>query len=95
MEFNRNHYFLAGLVVLFLGIQMRMVDSFVLTSESTRFLATRFQSAPGAGVARMVPAGSSSGPRKTLRPPEWLGWALISIGSVLVLHSLAMPRPAG
>ncbi len=95
MEFNRNHYFLAGLVVLFLGIQMRMVDSFVLSSESTRFLATKFTNAPGAGIATMVPAGSNAGPRKTLRPPEWLGWALISVGSVLVLHSLAMPKPGG
>jgi len=94
MEFNRKHYFLAGLVVLFVGIQMRMVDSFVLSSESTRFLAQRFQNAPGAGIARMTPSGSS-GPRKTLHPPEWIGWALISLGSVLVLHSLAMPRPAG
>ena len=94
MEFNRNHYFLAGLVVLFLGVQVRMVDSFVLSSDSTRFLANKFQNARGAGIARMSPEGSS-GLRKTLRPPEWLGWALISIGSVLVLHSLAMPRPAG
>lgn len=93
MEFNRKHYFLAGLVVLFLGIQMRVVDSFVLSVESTRFLAHRFQNAPGAGFTRMTSTGSS-GPRKTLHPPEWIGWALISLGSVLVLHSLAMPRPA-
>ena len=26
-------------------------------------------------------------------PPEWLGWATVSVGSVLILHSLAMPRP--
>jgi hypothetical protein len=94
MEFNRNHYFLAGLVVLFLGIQMRMVDSFVLSSDSTRFLANKLPNARGATIARMSPEGSS-GPRKTLHPPEWVGWALISFGSVLVLHSLAMPRPAG
>lgn len=92
MDFNRNHYFMAGLVVLVLGIQMRLVDSFVLTPKSTRFLATRFQNEPGSGIARIVPSGGP-GPRKTLRPPEWLGWALISIGSVLILHSLAMPRP--
>ncbi|MES1213438.1 MAG: hypothetical protein ABUL64_02530 [Singulisphaera sp.] len=93
MEFNRNHYFLAGLVVLMLGIQMRMVDSFILSSESTHFLATKFPNAKGATIAQMS-GGGSSGPRKTLKPPEWLGWALISAGSVLVLHSLAMPRPA-
>ena len=56
MEFNRNHYFLAGLVVLFLGIQMRMVDSFILSSESTRFLASRFPNAKGATIANMAPA---------------------------------------
>jgi hypothetical protein len=32
-------------------------------------------------------------PRRTLRPPTWLGFALISIGAVLVLHSLAMKKP--
>ena len=55
MEFNRNHYFLAGLVVLLLGIQVRMVDSFVLSSESTRFLATRFPMLGGAALAQMSP----------------------------------------
>ncbi len=94
MDFNRNHYFITGLVVLALGLQMRLVDSFVLSTESTRFLASRFQSAPGAGLSTMM-AGTNSGPRKTVHPPEWLGWALISVGSVLVLHSLAMPKPSG
>jgi len=94
MEFNRNHYFMAGVVVLMLGLQVRLVDSFVLTSDTTRFLAQRFQKAPGASYTNMV-STSNSGPRKTLRPPDWLGWAIISFGSVLVLHSLAMPRPGG
>jgi hypothetical protein len=34
-------------------------------------------------------------PRKTVRPPEWLGWCFMSVGGVLILHSLAMPRPNG
>jgi hypothetical protein len=33
-------------------------------------------------------------PRKVLQPPEWLGWAIISVGAVFVLHSLAMPKPS-
>jgi hypothetical protein len=28
-----------------------------------------------------------------LRPPVWLGYALMSVGGVLMLHSLAMKRP--
>ena len=34
-------------------------------------------------------------PKKTVRPPEWIGWCLMSVGGVLILHSLAMPRPNG
>jgi len=94
MEFNRNHYFMAGLVLLMLGMQIRFVETFVLNSESTRFLATKFNaSTPASGIAKILPS-SSSMPRKAVHPPEWLGWALMSIGSVLILHSLAMPRPA-
>jgi hypothetical protein len=32
-------------------------------------------------------------PRKKVRPPGWLAWALISVGGVFVLHSLAMKKP--
>ena len=41
MEMNRNHYFLIGLVLLFLGLQFRLVDSMVLTPEFTQTLAKR------------------------------------------------------
>ena len=34
-------------------------------------------------------------PRRTIHPPEWIGYALLSVGSVLVLHSLAMKKPGG
>jgi hypothetical protein len=86
MEFNRNHYFLAGIVVLLLGIQLRMVDSFVLNESSTRFVAA--QSSSGKSI---FPTSNSA--RKVIRPPDWMGWSLMSIGSVLILHSLAMKGP--
>jgi len=97
MEFNRNQYFLAGLVLLFLGIELRMVDSVVLTSEFTKFLGTRSEH-PVVAATNTVDALMGTDiklPPKTIRPPEWLGWALASIGSVLVLHSLAMNKPGG
>jgi hypothetical protein len=31
----------------------------------------------------------------TVKPPEWLGWCLMSVGAVLALHSLSMPKPGG
>jgi hypothetical protein len=93
MELNRNQFFLAGLVLLFLGIQFRMVDNFTLNEKTTRFLASRMQDKPSPSAA-LIGQNASVG-RKVVEPPEWLGYALLSVGSVLVLHSLAMPKPGG
>ena len=93
MEFTRNHYFLVGLVVLLLGIQVKLVDSYVLNEQTTRVL-TQQSSAPAARMVQMVPTGNGV-VRKVVTPPVWLGYALMSIGSVLILHSLAMPKPSG
>jgi len=97
MEINRNQYFLAGLVLLFLGIQFRMIDSVVLTPEFTKFLAARSEHPVVAATNTMdaVMGTDIKLPPKTVRPPEWLGWSLASIGSVLILHSLAMNKPPG
>jgi hypothetical protein len=97
MELNRNQYFLAGLVLLFLGIEFRMIDSLVLTPDFTKFLA---QSTDHPVVAATNTVDAMMGtdiklPPKTVYPPDWLGWSLASIGSVLILHSLAMNKPAG
>jgi hypothetical protein len=97
VEFNRYHYFIVGLIVLLIGIQLRLVESYVLNEETTRWL---MQQSGDTGIqlagkaADLMPA-VGAGPRKTVVPPDWLGWAMISIGSVLVLHSLALPKPAG
>lgn len=97
MEINRNQYFMMGLLLLFLGIQLRLIDSYYLTEKATAFLAEHFHKSSDPvsdGTTRLLRA---AGPpmRKIIHPPDWLGWCLMSIGSVLVLHSLAMPRPAG
>jgi hypothetical protein len=99
MDLNRYHFFILGVVVLLAGIQLRFVDSYVLNEPTTRYLAENFGT-PGQETASrvMMPslelAGSgSSGPLRTIKPPVWLSWALISFGSVLVLHSLALRKP--
>jgi hypothetical protein len=94
MELNRNQFFLAGLVVLFLGIQFRLVESFTLNDKTTKFLASRMQDKSAPPAAAILGQSASIGP-KVVHPPQWLGYALLSIGSVLVLHSLAMPKPGG
>lgn len=80
-----------GLVLLMLGIQFRLIDSIVLNEKASRFLAERMNVAAADGGSFLPAVGPT--PRRSVRPPQWLGWALISMGSVLILHSLAMKKP--
>ncbi|MBX9788855.1 MAG: hypothetical protein K2Y37_08050 [Pirellulales bacterium] len=95
MEINRHQWFMIGLIVLALGLQFRLVESYTLSQRSTQFLAERAGKPVDKTVLGMRTMLPSAGPqvRKVVRPPDWLGWALVSTGAVLVLHSLAMPRP--
>jgi hypothetical protein len=82
-----------GLVVLLVGIQVRMVASYTLTQEATKFLADRTQSSTTSSTLFALSSDMGAGPQKVVQPPEWLGWCLMSVGSVLILHSLAMKKP--
>ncbi len=94
-EINRNHVFVVGMVLLLLGIQFRLVDSFVLTPKVTRLLAEQTHH-PVATAGNTLDSliGETPIPAKTIRPEEWIGWLLLSVGGVLILHSLTMPKPA-
>lgn len=95
MDITRSQFFFTGLVLLFLGAQFRMTETITLTPEFTRFLAERTEH-PSVAAASTIDAlvGSETPiPPKTFPPPDWLGWSMLSMGSVLALHSLAMPRP--
>lgn len=100
MDFNRNQFFFIGALVLLIGVQVRMVDTYVLTPQATKYLAERSGNATFASAAnspgQFIAANAPATPllRKSIQPPEWLGWCVISIGAVFVLHSLAMPRPS-
>jgi hypothetical protein len=98
MDITRNQYFLVGLLILFLGVELLSVESFTLTPEFTMFLAKQTNhpiAALNAATESFLPSASSAIPPKTLIPPEWIGWSLVSFGSVLVLHSWAMKKPGG
>jgi hypothetical protein len=92
MDLNRHQFLFLGLFVLLVGLQFRYVDAYVLNPQTTKFLAERTGQAASPTGAMLSAVGSS--PRKVVQPPEWLSWCLISVGAVLALHSLAMPRPA-
>ncbi len=93
VELNRNQYFFLGIVILLMGVQLRMVSAYVLTEDATRFLAERTQSSSAQGAVVSLSSDLGTLSPKVIHPPEWMGWCLISIGSVLVLHSLAMKKP--
>jgi hypothetical protein len=95
MDITRNQYFFAGLACLLLGLQFRMVDSFDLTPQFTQFLAERTGHPLASVSAASQSLTQSEKPpvKKTVQPPDWLGWSLISLGSVLILHSWAMKKP--
>jgi hypothetical protein len=97
VELNRNQFFMFGLVFVLLGVQLRMVDTFVLNEKASRFLAERAWPAAIGGNPASQPILPAVGPtpNRTLHPPTWLGFAVISLGSVFILHSMAMKRPGG
>jgi hypothetical protein len=94
MEITRNQYYMAGLILLFLGIQFRMVETIEFTPEFTQFLAERTGHPLAAVSATTQSLTQSERPlvKKTAKPPEWLGWSLLSLGVIFVLHSWAMPK---
>ena len=80
--------------------QLRVVDGFVLNERATQILSQRLQQIRGQQVASTsesatLLATAPPGHKHILYPPKWLGWSLVSIGSVLVLYSLALKRPGG
>jgi hypothetical protein len=97
VEFNRNQFFILGLILLLLGLQIRMVESYVLNEKASRFIAERVTPAVADANGSVRPFMPALGPtpRRTVHPPTWLGFALMSTGGVLILHSLAMKRPGG
>ncbi len=95
MDFDRNRYFMVGLLIFLMGVQFRMVESFVLNESSTRALAriAKDTQLASTDTATEMYLNLAPSPRKTVKPPNWLGWALLTMGGVCCLHALALPRP--
>ena len=96
MELTRNHYLMIGVILLGLGIQFRYVKVMVFNEPTTKWINDTFgpppqQQAMSPGIL------SSFGPvtKRTFTPPPSLGWALMSLGGVIVLQSLVMNKPGG
>ena len=94
-------YLVWGLVILLLGLQFRAVESFVLTQKASHFVEHNLSSEkllsmedPYSYRTKSYKDTSllmASGPvtPKRMTPPRWLGWALISVGAVLLFHGVS------
>ncbi len=94
MEFDRNRYFMLGIILFLLGMQFRMIDSFVLNESSTRALhrfAKRSQMVSNDHATAMYMSVAPS-PKKTVVPPPWFGWVLLTVGGVICLHAMVLPK---
>jgi hypothetical protein len=82
----------AGVLLLLLGLQLRAVDAFVLSTRTTQMAAEWFgPSGQPNGLARLA-ISSDAGGRRHVQPPVWLGWAMLSCGVVLLAHGLIQRR---
>ena len=94
MSMYRNRYFFAGVLLLLLGIQFRMVDSFVLNESTTRVLARVTKKTPVAdnsGVTSLM-MGVYPNPTHRVELPRWLGLSMITVGAVISFHAIAIPK---
>lgn len=92
MDIDRNRYFMFGVILFLLGLQFRLVDSFVLNESSTRALHKFAQSSKIAdsNVATNIYMDVGS-PRKSVKPPNWVGFVLLTVGGVMSLHAMVLP----
>ena len=95
MEFNRNRYFMIGVLLLLLGLQFRMLHSFVLNETGTKVLAKIAKDTQLAAQEMSTDLYMNVVPTqtKTITPPHWLGWIMLTAGGVIFLHSMVLPKP--
>lgn len=97
MDLNRNQFFMIGVLLLLMGLQLRAVNSFVLNEKATQFLAKRLPEKQVDPYQRMQMYMAAQGPSplRRVEPPKWIGYSLLSVGAVITLHALSMKKPGG
>ena len=94
MFLNTKTYFHAGLLVILLGLQLQVIDSFVLSEGATRALARVAKTEQVASRANMTSLLMTvhPEPKKKVTPPDWLGLTLVTAGVMMCGHSIAIRR---
>ncbi len=95
-----NRMFMVGVIVLLLGIQFRVVESFELNPWASNVVDKRFPngsvdpvtsyvSQPGYADPWAAPAVATGATNRIITPPRQLALSFISVGAILILVSPA------
>lgn len=86
--------FALGVIILTIGVQLRVVDTFVLNEEATKVVNKRLIRQPAPEVSQasfsdpyFTPPPVEPAPlptKRSISPPRWLANAFISIGAILI-----------
>jgi hypothetical protein len=76
-------FFATGLFVALWGVTFMMVDKVTLNLKA--------ESARPAGFRGLF-AGVSPDRKQVFDPPDWAAWSLLSVGTVTMLYSVALPK---
>ena len=90
MNLNRHKLFIWGALLLFFGLQCHYFEGFVLTEKASKFYYSRIEKK--AKVEKPKSPFLKDAPeivqRKTIKPPDWLGRCLMSVGGVLLFQAI-------
>jgi hypothetical protein len=97
---DTHRLFMLGVVLLLLGIQFRVVESFELNEAATRIVDRRFPRDPAVPLTTYVAANPYAEPwlnppasipptTRVIFPPRKLAFSFMSVGAVLILVSPA------
>ena len=90
--FNRHQILMAGCLVLGLGAQFRLVETYVFADSATVYIEPLLSFQQPAAEQIPVEKDPAGARQYVLHVPDWMGWLLLSIGGALVLHSLSISR---
>jgi len=75
-------FFLAiGAMLIIVGVETLLIDS-----------ATIYSAAESSASDFIDPSGTPGRSTKVVKPDEWIPWAAMSIGAVVVLYAFTLPQ---
>lgn len=81
----RSTFFSVGLFITLWGISFLFVDKLMIKTKEVPKHEKAFRGL----FAAVTPAGAN---HRIIDPPEWAAFSLLSIGTVTMLYSVALPR---